>query len=440
MVNFRSLVAAAAVAASFSSVSGLPTSSFTHPAHGDAAHTSDQSLDSPSPKPLEPFVPHDAVSVVPSTDNIHVRRGIAPKIFEMFVNIVIGIVSNPKTYEDAHNKAMISMPLHGNGTSLSSSNSTLPQPKELKESDYARILRELLFNVTVLVVPETDGHIRKRELEDDSILSAVLSPIISIIPRIGKAKISPPLEPLRNGTSGVEPPPLHGDSSSLSSSNSTLPPPKQPKDINYASIISDIINEYARGDSQRELGTYPEYLNPLFDQLKHDGYANGTGRGNLTTEGFQARKKKYDALVRSLLDQTIFYLPNDWVEPIDMLLTAMVKDGVSTMVQGKNPKPSLNKSRLPPTTKKVRPNYTGDVEKIVQEARKYDYRFNETMASFTPLLEELKKDGYMRSNSSIEGARGDMTTLPIHELVKSQTGRKVPSSHAISTLVSYGPG
>ncbi|KAF2209436.1 hypothetical protein CERZMDRAFT_118429 [Cercospora zeae-maydis SCOH1-5] len=373
MVNFRSIAVAAAVVATFSSVSGLPTSSFTRPAPRHGPHPSDQSVDLPAPTSM-PKRPSSSLAAPEShtwlSDRYDDLASEHHPTMRQQILCTIRFFTKPMLWEDRDPACAY---LFGSST-----------PFLTKDTD--------------LVGPNTNNHLRKRGGGD--VLAIPIKALIGFLtdPKTyksphSKARISMPLGPFRNDRSGVKPAPAHGSGNGTSASNSTLPQPKQPKDINYAPIISDIINEYAEGDPGREFGTYPVYLTPIMNQLKLDGYATGTGRGNLTAQGLHDRKDKYNALVKSLLGQAIFYSLNDWVESIDVLLDAMINDGVATFVREKAPKSGFNKSTLPPT-KKIRPDYTNDFAKIVHEAHKFEYRYNATMESFTPLVEELKKDGW----------------------------------------------
>ncbi|GIZ46011.1 hypothetical protein CKM354_000915400 [Cercospora kikuchii] len=233
-----------------------------------------------------------------------------------------------------------------------------------------------------------------------------------------KASISAALATWVGHTADAPPAPASPSGNDTSTSNSTRPEPKQPKEINYASKIANILDEYAEGMPGREYGTWPVYFTPLFDQLKIDGYANGTARGNLTAEGMKAREKKYTPLARTLLAQTIFYPSTEWLGGVNILLRAMEIDGLVRDLRGKASHPSFNKSMIPLTG--ARPSYISESTAIVLEAQKHDYRLQETLGSFEPLLRELKKDGYMRPDSDLEVVERTAITSLEHKLPTPQ--------------------
>ncbi|PPJ55280.1 hypothetical protein CBER1_04272 [Cercospora berteroae] len=280
-------------------------------------------------------------------------------------------------------------------------------------------LGDNMHNNTTLTIP-TDEALTRRQAGGAAanvggntimiIFNFLINPDTYKDPRkpSSKARISAGLALWANDTSGAPAAPPSGNDTS--GSNSTRPEPKQPKDVNYASKIANILDEYAEGMPGREYGTWPVYFTPLFDQLENDGYANGTARGNLTAEGMKAREEKYTPLARTLLAQTIFYPSTEWVGATNILLRAMEIDGLVRDLRGKASHPRLNKSTFPLTG--ARPSYISESAAIVLEAQRHDYRLHETLGSFEPLLKELKRDGYMRPESDLESVARTAVTSP----------------------------
>lgn len=233
-----------------------------------------------------------------------------------------------------------------------------------------------------------------------------------------KASISAALAPWVAHTADAPPAPASPSGNDTSTSNSTRLEPKQPKEINYASKIANILDEYAEGMPGQEYGTWPVYFTPLFDQLKIDGYANGTARGNLTAEGMKAREDKYTPLARTLLAQTIFYPSTEWLGGVNILLRAMEIDGLVRDLRGKASHSSFNKSVIPFTESSL--NYLVEYAAIVSEARKHDYRLDETLQSFRPLLKELDVDGYMYPGHHFKSGETKVVTSLEHKLPTPQ--------------------